>query len=55
MQDIQDIYCTWSCNILLEKCVHMLCYLNDLILQLLQVPLIFYGASFTPWLLYPQG
>jgi len=47
MQDIQgDIYCMWVCAILLEKCcVHMPCSLNewnDLMLQLLQVPLVWH-------------
>jgi hypothetical protein len=49
LQDIQDnIHCMWACTILLEKhCVHMTCFLNDLsnlILQLLEVPLVCYGA-----------
>jgi hypothetical protein len=41
MQNIHDdICCMWACTILLEKCVHMTCCLNDwnnLIMQLLQV------------------
>jgi hypothetical protein len=49
LQDVQDdIHRVWACTILLGKCcVHMLCSLNDwndLILQLLQVLLFYYGA-----------
>jgi len=54
MQDIQDnICCMWECTIFLEKCcVHMPCSLNDqndVILQLLQVLLVCYGAIYKNW------
>jgi hypothetical protein len=48
MQDFQDdIRCMWPCAKVLEGCVHMLCSWgdrNDLILELLQSPLIYYGG-----------
>jgi hypothetical protein len=48
MQDIQDGIChVWAFIFLLDKCVHLPCFLNDwnyLIVQLLQVLLVFYGA-----------
>jgi len=55
MQDIQDsIHCMGACTILLEKCcVHMPCYWNDLILQLLQVPLVHYDALHKDWFISP--
>jgi len=50
MQDIQDdICCMWVCTILLEKCVCIPFNQNDLILQLLQVPLVCYGAFHIDW------
>jgi len=49
MQDIQDdIHCMWACTIVLEKCYVHVSYSpndqNDLILPLLQVPLVCYGS-----------
>jgi len=54
MLDIQDdIHCMWVCIILLQKCcVHMPYSLNDwndVILQLLQVQLLCYGALHKDW------
>jgi hypothetical protein len=46
-QTHHDILCMWSCTIMLGKCVHMSCSLNDqndLILQLPQLPLVCFGA-----------
>jgi len=54
MHNIQDdICCMWVYTILLEKChVHMPCSpndQNDLILQLLQIPLVCYSTLHKDW------
>jgi hypothetical protein len=54
MQDVRDdVRCMWEYTVMLEKCcVHMPCSLNDqndLILQLVQVPVVSYSALNKDW------